>query len=81
VKEKGFNTPIAYLFYARPKHMEVTFPLIRQLRPRRLYLIADGPKGPSDTHHCIKAKKFVEKKYRLGLSSNEVLRDEEHGFG
>jgi len=60
MKVKGFNTPIAYLFYARPKCMEITFPLIRKLRPRRLYLIADGPKGLNDSHLCTKARKLVE---------------------
>lgn len=60
MKEKNFTTPIAYLFYARPKCMEITFPLIRKLRPRNLYLIADGPKGSNDNQFCAKARKFVE---------------------
>ena len=61
MNEKSFNTPIAYLFYARPKCMEITFPLIRKLRPKSLYLIADGPKGSMDEDLCTRARTFVEK--------------------
>ena len=60
MKEKSFDTPVAYLFYARPKCMEITFPLIRKLRPSCLYLIADGPKGAKDHQHCNMARQLIE---------------------
>ena len=80
MKGKGFNTPIAYLFYARPKCMEITFPLIRNLRPRRLYLIADGPKGPSDTPLCTKSRKLVEESIDWDCQLTKFYAEENMGL-
>lgn len=60
MNEGAFSTPVAYLFYARPKCIEITFPLIRNLRPKNLYLIADGPRGSGDAHLCFQSRELVE---------------------
>lgn len=56
------NTPVIYIFFNRPDVVKKTFPAIRSQRPRRLYLIADGPRAtrPTDAERCREARAAVE---------------------
>jgi hypothetical protein len=58
--EESFYTPVSYLFYNRPQCIEITFPIIQQLRPRKLYLLADGPKNSDDEKLCQKSRKLID---------------------
>lgn len=55
-----FNTPIVYLFYNRPDCVKITFPTLQKLKPRKLYLVADGPKSNEDKTLCDNSKEIVE---------------------
>jgi len=55
-----FNTPISYLFYNRPHCVKITFPTLQKLKPRKLYLVADGPKSPKDKPLCEESREIVE---------------------
>ena len=39
----SFNTPILFLIYNRPSKTEIVFSIIRQVKPKKLYIAADGP--------------------------------------
>ncbi len=57
-----FDTPIIYIFFNRPAVTARTFAVIRALQPRRLYLIADGPRPGhrTDTQRCLFTRSLVE---------------------
>jgi hypothetical protein len=57
-----FTTPIIYVFFNRPDVTRRTFGVIRALRPKRLYLIADGPRPsrPADAERCEQTRAVVE---------------------
>ena len=52
--------PVSYLFFNRPDCVKVTFPVIKKHKPKKLYLIADGPRNSSDENLCIACRKYVE---------------------
>lgn len=56
------NSPVIYIFFNRPDVIRKTFPAIRAQKPRRLYLIADGPRAsrPTDPDRCRAARDTVE---------------------
>ena len=58
--EEYFCTPVSYQFYNRPKCIEITFPTIQRLRPKKLYLISDGPKNSDDEKLCKKSRNLVD---------------------
>jgi hypothetical protein len=59
-REESFTTPVSYLFYNRPQCIEITFPTIQRLRPKKLYLLADGPKNSDDNELCKQARNLVD---------------------
>lgn len=56
------SAPIVYILFNRPEMVARTFPMIRAQRPKRLYLIADGPRAnrPQDTDRCRETRERVE---------------------
>lgn len=56
------NTPIAYIVFNRPQHTEQTFAALREQRPSRLFIIADGPRSrhPADAERCTEVRAIVE---------------------
>jgi hypothetical protein len=41
----GFDTPVALFGFNRPEPTRSVFNVIRQVRPKRLFFVADGPRG------------------------------------
>lgn len=58
-----FNTPIIYIFFNRPELTARTFAVVQALRPRRLTLVADGPRPghPTDPARCYAAREAVDR--------------------
>lgn len=54
------NVPVAFIIYKRPETTRRVFEAIRQARPTKLYLIADGPKTPDLTRACTETRRIVE---------------------
>ena len=61
-KFMGLNTPIAFIVYNRPVYTDKTFEIIRSQKPKKLFLIADGPNPfkNNDNEACQKVRKIVE---------------------
>ena len=57
--------PIAYIIFNRPQHTEKSFAGIREQRPRKLFIIADGPRAdhPTDAERCRAVREIVENVY------------------
>jgi len=52
---------IAYIIFNRPRHTRETFQAIRDARPARLFIIADGPRPshPTDAERCRAVREIV----------------------
>ena len=55
-----FNIPIAFIIYKRLNTTERVFRIIQLIRPKKIYLIADGPKSDSESTLCKNVRSFVE---------------------
>jgi len=53
--------PIAYIVFNRPRHTRETFAAIRDQKPSKLFLIADGPRSghPTDAQRCLEVRNIV----------------------
>ena len=58
----GLDTAVALLLFRRPEETARVFERIREARPRRLFLIADGPRpgNEEDVRGCEEARAVVE---------------------
>lgn len=60
--EKGFDTPILFIIFNRPDVTQVVFDEIRKLKPRHLFVTADGPRmdKPGEKEKCDAARSIIE---------------------
>lgn len=58
-----FNTPILFLIFNRPDTTEEVFGKIREVKPKRLFISADGPRidNENDLIKCGEARAIVNK--------------------
>ena len=58
----GFKVPIALLNFNRPKMTRQVFEIVRQVKPKQLLLIADGPREdrPDDVRLCLEVRAVFE---------------------
>lgn len=56
------KTPVAYIIFNRPKHTEASFAVLRERKPAKLFIIADGPRPghPTDAERCSAVRAIVE---------------------
>ena len=58
-----FNTPILFLIFNRPDTTEKVFSQIQKLKPKQLYIAADGarPGYEGEVEKCKKTKNLIIK--------------------
>jgi hypothetical protein len=56
----GLNTPVVLVIFNRPDFTEVVFRAIAQARPKRLFVLADGPRNPEEAALCAEARAMVK---------------------
>ena len=44
----SFNTPILFIVFNRPRLTKETFSVIKRIKPKKLYISADGPRCEND---------------------------------
>jgi hypothetical protein len=56
------NTPVVLMLFKRPDMTQKVFELIRQVKPPKLLVIADGPRQdrPEEAQLCAAARAVVE---------------------
>ncbi len=54
-----FNTPIAFLIFNRPHLTKEVFEAIRQAKPQKLLVVADGARFPEEAEKCQKAREII----------------------
>lgn len=59
----GFNTPIAILTFNRPQLTERLIGILAQVKPRRIFVVSDGPRPnvTSDVEKCAAVRSLFEK--------------------
>jgi hypothetical protein len=56
-----FDTPILFLIYKRPDSTLQVFEEIRKIKPRKLFVVADGPKSIKERPQCLQARDVILK--------------------
>ena len=76
------NTPLVLFIYNRPKNVKKIILNIRKIKPKKIFVFADGPKNNKDKLNCIKSIQALNKvdwtkeiqiiknKTNLGLKKN-----------
>jgi hypothetical protein len=56
------NTPVAFLIFNRPETTQQVFNVIRQAKPPKLLVVADGPRAdrPGEDKKCLAVREIVE---------------------
>lgn len=57
----SFSTPVAFIIFNRPDLTEIVFQAIRQAKPQKLLVVADGPRFPEEAEKCEKARGVIDK--------------------
>lgn len=57
----SLTTPVALIIFNRPDSTETVFKAIAQARPKKLLVIADGPRSPEEVEKCQKARAVIER--------------------
>jgi len=57
----SLSTPVALLIFNRPDLTEFVFEAIAQAKPKKLLIVADGPRFPEEAEKCEKARAVIEK--------------------
>src|SRR5215212_1700704 len=62
MSEWQLKTPVALVLFNRPDMTEKVFQVVRKVKPRKLLLIADGPRlnYPGEAKKCAAARAVVE---------------------
>lgn len=58
MEKNEFNTPILFIIFNRPDTTERVFEVIKKIKPKRLYIAADGPRSDrqGEAELCIKTR-------------------------
>ena len=56
----SFNTPILLIVFNRPEKTQNLFEIIKKIKPKRLFVSADGPREKqSDLVNCENVRKYL----------------------
>jgi hypothetical protein len=63
MQDKGFKTPILFIVFNRPDCTQQVFKKIRSIRPKKLFVAADGPRMDKigEQERCEEVRKIVTK--------------------
>lgn len=62
ITDYGFETPVVLIIFNRPEHTRKVLDKIRQVRPKKLYVIADGPRAdhPLDPELVLACRRLTD---------------------
>lgn len=77
-----FTTPVLFMVFNRPDTTKRVFDAIRQVKPTKLYIVADGPRAdrPTDREKCEAVRKLVSQ-VDWSCEVKKDFRDENFGCG
>jgi hypothetical protein len=61
--DSNMKTPVTFIIFKRPDTTEKVFEVIRQIKPAKLFVIADGPRADRDgeAEKCEASRKIIER--------------------
>jgi hypothetical protein len=76
----AFETPVALIMFNRPEHTKKVLEKIREVRPRKLYVIADGPRAdkPLDPEQVFACRRLIDE---IDWDCDVVRDFSEHNLG
>lgn len=81
--QKYFNTPILFIVFNRPDCTQKVFNVIKEMKPRYLFISADGPRTghESDKEKCEQVKQIIENGIDWDCEIKTLFRKENLGCG
>ena len=76
---KEFMTPIAFIFFNRMECTKKTFTRIKELKPRCLYLISDGPRNDNEKKVVSSIREYIESEIDWDCSVHKNFSDKNLG--
>jgi len=76
---KLYKTPILFLIFNRPDTTEKVFEAIKKIRPKVLYIAADGGRTPQEKEICEQARNLVINGVDWDCELHTLFRDENLG--
>jgi hypothetical protein len=78
-----FETPILFLIFNRPDFTRITFSKIREIKPKYLFVAADGPRdgATKDFELCMESREIVLKMIDWRCELKTLLREKNLGCG
>lgn len=55
------DTPVAFFIFNRPELTKVVFEAIAQAKPKKLLVVADGPRVPEEVEKCQKTREIIDR--------------------
>jgi hypothetical protein len=66
----ALDTPVALLIFNRPDLTQQLFEVVRQVKPRRLLVVADGPRNEEEKVRCEAARSAIQVDWECRLETN-----------
>ena len=62
MEKHQFETAVAFFVFNRPGTTKIVFDEIRKIKPKKLFVIADGPRNdkPGEIEKCIETRKIID---------------------
>lgn len=54
------KTPVTFLTFNRPDLTQIVFDAIRKAQPKKLFVVADGPRFPKEAENCQQARDIIK---------------------
>ena len=58
--KKQLNTPVVFIIFNRPDTTQKVFDEIKKVKPKKLFVISDGPRKPSEEKLCVETRKIID---------------------
>jgi hypothetical protein len=56
----SFSTPIGFFIFNRPDLTQLVFETIAKVKPRQLFVVADGPRNPEEAEKCAQSRAVLD---------------------
>jgi hypothetical protein len=57
----SFSTPVAFLIFNRPDLTQIVFEAIAKVKPKQLFVVADGPRFAAEAEKCAQARTIIDR--------------------
>jgi hypothetical protein len=74
------NTPVVLILYNRPKKTLNLINIVKKVKPKKIFLIIDGPKNTKKDKNCCKKVIEVLKKINWKCSKNFIISEKNLGL-